>query len=159
MRTKTEQDELFAKGKTKLKYPESKHNRDPSLAIDIAPYFPQYGIIFGNPEQVETIMAQTGKSKEQVQLFIKKAYARLIGIVEGIALIRKIELRVDKTGIIHAACGKVSFDEKALYENIEAVINTIKKAKPSSVKGKYMKKVTISSTMGPGIKVDYSALR
>lgn len=71
----------------------------------------------------------------------------------------KIELRVDKTGIIHAACGKVSFDEKALYENIEAVINTIKKAKPSSVKGKYMKKVTISSTMGPGIKIDYAALR
>lgn len=71
----------------------------------------------------------------------------------------KIELRVDKTGIIHAACGKVSFDEKALYENVEAVINTIKKAKPSSVKGKYMKKVTISSTMGPGIKIDYAALR
>jgi len=71
----------------------------------------------------------------------------------------KIELRVDKTGIIHAACGKISFDEKALYENIEAVINTIKKAKPSSVKGKYMKKVTISSTMGPGIKIDYAALR
>lgn len=71
----------------------------------------------------------------------------------------KIELRVDKTGIIHAACGKVSFDEKALFENIEAVINTIKKAKPSSVKGKYMKKVTISSTMGPGIKIDYAALR
>ncbi len=71
----------------------------------------------------------------------------------------KIELRVDKTGIIHAACGKISFDEKSLYENIEAVINTIKKAKPASVKGKYMKKVTISSTMGPGIKIDFAALR
>jgi len=71
----------------------------------------------------------------------------------------KIELRVDKTGIIHTACGKVSFNEKALYENIEAVINTLKKAKPSSVKGRYMKKVTVSSTMGPGIKIDYAALR
>lgn len=71
----------------------------------------------------------------------------------------KIELRVDKTGIIHAACGKISFDEKSLYENIEAVINTIRKAKPASVKGKYMKKVTISSTMGPGIKIDFAALR
>lgn len=71
----------------------------------------------------------------------------------------KIELRVDKTSIIHAACGKVSFDEKALYENIEAVINTVRKAKPASVKGKYMKKVTVSSTMGPGIKIDYAALR
>jgi len=71
----------------------------------------------------------------------------------------KIELRVDKTGIIHTACGKVSFDEKALYENINAVIKTLIKAKPSSVKGRYMKKVTVSSTMGPGIKIDYAALR
>jgi large subunit ribosomal protein L1 len=71
----------------------------------------------------------------------------------------KIELRVDKTGIIHAACGKVSFNETALYENIEAIYNTIMKAKPSSVKGRYFKKMTISSTMGPGIKIDYAALR
>ena len=71
----------------------------------------------------------------------------------------KIELRVDKTGIIHAVCGKVSFDEKALFENIKAVYNTIIKAKPSSVKGRYFKKMTISSTMGPGIKIDYAALR
>jgi large subunit ribosomal protein L1 len=71
----------------------------------------------------------------------------------------KIELRVDKTGIIHASCGKVSFNEKSLFENILAIINTIKKARPSTVKGKFMKKVTISSTMGPGIKVDFAALR
>lgn len=71
----------------------------------------------------------------------------------------KIELRVDKTGIIHAACGKVSFDEKALFENIETIYKTIMKAKPSSVKGRYLKKMTISSTMGPGIKIDYAALR
>ncbi len=71
----------------------------------------------------------------------------------------KIELRVDKTGIIHAICGKVSFDEKALYENINAIYNTLKKAKPASVKGRYLKKMTVSSTMGPGIKIDYAALR
>jgi len=71
----------------------------------------------------------------------------------------KIELRVDKTGIIHASCGKVSFEEKALYENIQAIYNTIIKAKPASVKGRYLKKMTISSTMGPGIKIDYAGLR
>ena len=71
----------------------------------------------------------------------------------------KIELRVDKTGIIHTACGKVSFDETALVENIKAIYNTLKKARPSSVKGKYLKKMTISSTMGPGIKIDHAALR
>ena len=48
---------------------------------------------------------------------------------------------------------------KALCENIEAIYNTIKKAKPASVKGRYLKKLTISSTMGPGIKIDYAALR
>ncbi|MBU0528402.1 50S ribosomal protein L1 [bacterium] len=71
----------------------------------------------------------------------------------------KIELRVDKTGIIHAACGKVSFDENALFENIKSIYSTIMKAKPASVKGRYLKKMTISSTMGPGIKIDYTALR
>ena len=71
----------------------------------------------------------------------------------------KIELRVDKTGIIHAVCGKVSFDEKSLYENIETIYKTIIKAKPASVKGRYLKKITISSTMGPGIKIDYAGLR
>ena len=71
----------------------------------------------------------------------------------------KIELRVDKTGIIHAVCGKVSFDEKSLYENIETIYKTIIKAKPASVKGRYLKKMTISSTMGPGIKIDYAGLR
>ncbi len=71
----------------------------------------------------------------------------------------KIELRVEKTGIIHAVCGKVSFDEKAIFENIETIYNTIMKAKPASVKGRYLKKMTISSTMGPGIKIDYAALR
>jgi len=71
----------------------------------------------------------------------------------------KIELRVDKTGIIHSACGKVSFDEKALIENIQTIHKTVKKARPASVKGRYLKKMTISSTMGPGIKIDHAALR
>ena len=71
----------------------------------------------------------------------------------------KIELRVDKTGIIHTVCGKVSFDEESLYQNVEAIFNTIRKAKPASVKGRYLKKMTISSTMGPGLKIDYAALR
>ena len=71
----------------------------------------------------------------------------------------KIELRVDKAGIIHATCGKVSFDEKSLYDNINTIYKTIMKAKPASVKGRYLKKMTISSTMGPGIKVDYAGLR
>jgi len=71
----------------------------------------------------------------------------------------KVELRVEKTGIIHVSCGKVSFDTDAIVENVKAIYSTIMKAKPPAVKGQYFKKMTISSTMGPGIKVDYSSIR
>lgn len=67
----------------------------------------------------------------------------------------KIELRVEKNGIIHAQCGKSSLDDSALEENVKTVFDTIMKAKPASVKGTYFKKMTISSTMGPGIKIDH----
>ena len=70
----------------------------------------------------------------------------------------KIELRVEKNGIVHVQCGKSSFDETALEENIKTVYETIMKAKPSSVKGTYFKKMTISSSMGPGIKIDHGSI-
>lgn len=66
----------------------------------------------------------------------------------------KVEYRVDKGGIIHVPIGKVSFDSKKLIENIQTVIDSLNKAKPSASKGKYFKKMSISSTMGPGIPVD-----
>jgi large subunit ribosomal protein L1 len=71
----------------------------------------------------------------------------------------KVELRVDKTGIIHVPCGKISFELKALVENIKTIYSTIMKAKPPSVKGQYFKKMTISSTMGPGVKIDHATIR
>ena len=67
----------------------------------------------------------------------------------------KIELRVEKNGIVHVQCGKSSFDDSALEQNVKTVLETILKAKPASVKGTYLKKMTISSTMGPGIKIDH----
>jgi large subunit ribosomal protein L1 len=66
----------------------------------------------------------------------------------------KVEFRVDKTGIIHAPCGKVKFDENSLIENARALIDAVLRAKPASSKGKYVKSISISSTMGPGIWVD-----
>ena len=71
----------------------------------------------------------------------------------------KVELRVDKTGIIHVPCGKISFELKALVENIKTIYSTIMKAKPPAVKGQYFKKMTISSTMGPGVKIDHATIR
>ena len=68
-----------------------------------------------------------------------------------------IEYRAEKTGIVHAGVGKISFDAKKLVENVEAFIDTIQKARPAGAKGTFIKKVTLSSTMGPGIKVDIDA--
>jgi len=66
----------------------------------------------------------------------------------------KVEYRVDKTGVIHTGVGKVSFDETKLVENTRALIDAVAKAKPSTAKGKYMKKVNLASTMSPGILLD-----
>ena len=66
----------------------------------------------------------------------------------------KIEFRVDKNGIIHTIIGKCSFDKPKLIENCETIVSAVLKAKPSSLKGVYLKKITLSSTMGPGIILD-----
>lgn len=66
----------------------------------------------------------------------------------------KVEYRVEKAGIVHVPVGKASFDENKLADNAKAVLESILKAKPSSSKGKYLRSVTVSTTMGPGIKMD-----
>lgn len=70
----------------------------------------------------------------------------------------QVRYRTDKNGIIHCAIGKVSFDVEALIENLEYLLSDLVKAKPSSAKGIYLKKVSLSTTMGPGITVDQSSL-
>ncbi len=71
----------------------------------------------------------------------------------------KIEFRVDKTGNVHAPVGKVSFKPEQLTENVQAFMDTIVRAKPSAAKGTYIKSATISSTMGPGVKLDTAVYR
>ena len=66
----------------------------------------------------------------------------------------KVEFRVDKAGIVHCPIGKINFDAAKLSENGHAVITAVVKAKPAAAKGKYVKKITLTSTMGPGILVD-----
>ena len=68
-----------------------------------------------------------------------------------------IEFRTEKTGIIHAGIGKASFTEEALLANVNALVDALNKAKPTGAKGTYIKKVSLSSTMGPGFKVDSSS--
>ena len=71
----------------------------------------------------------------------------------------KIEFRVDKTGNVHAPIGKISFSEKQLEENLQAFMDTIAKAKPAAAKGVYLQAATISSTMGPGVRLDTAVYR
>jgi large subunit ribosomal protein L1 len=70
----------------------------------------------------------------------------------------KVEFRIDKTGIIHAPVGKISFDAPKLVDNASTLIQAVVKAKPATSKGKYLRSVTVSSTMGPGISIDTSAI-
>ena len=70
----------------------------------------------------------------------------------------EVQYRVEKTGIVHAGVAKVSFSEDKIYDNAKMFIDTIIKAKPQSLKGTYLKKISISSTMGVGVKVDLTAL-
>ncbi len=79
---------------------------------------------------------------------------------KAVAEIKKgmVEFKVDKTAIVHCMIGKVSFGEEKVAENVTAFVEAIKAAKPSGAKGVYMKRATVSSTMGPGIKLDLSTL-
>lgn len=70
----------------------------------------------------------------------------------------EVEFRIEKAAIVHAGVGKASFSEKALAENIRALVDALNKAKPSGVKGAYIRKVSVSSTMGPGLSVDVASL-
>ncbi|WP_421709312.1 50S ribosomal protein L1 [Algihabitans sp.] len=70
----------------------------------------------------------------------------------------QVEFRAEKAGVVHAGVGKASFEESALLENVRAFIEAINRAKPSGAKGTYIKKVALSSTMGPGVKVDVGSL-
>ncbi len=85
-----------------------------------------------------------------------KAGTVTMDVTKAIADIKagKIEYRLDKTNIVHVTVGKVSFTEEMLADNFKAIMDAIVKAKPSALKGQYIKNITLTSTMGPGVKVD-----
>lgn len=81
-------------------------------------------------------------------------------VVKEIKTASRVEYRVEKAGIVHAPIGKVSFTSEQLQENLIALVDALVKAKPSSAKGRYLQKITVSSTMGPGVPIDtYEAQR
>jgi large subunit ribosomal protein L1 len=70
----------------------------------------------------------------------------------------QVRYRTDKNGIIHGAIGKLSFESAQIKQNLEALMSDLKKAKPASAKGIYLQKITLSTTMGPGLSLDISSL-
>ena len=70
----------------------------------------------------------------------------------------QIRFRNDKGGVVHCPIGKIDFSEESIKENLESLLDAIMKSKPSSAKGAFIKKVTVSSTMGPGITIDHSTI-
>ncbi len=70
----------------------------------------------------------------------------------------QVQFRVEKAGILHAGVGKASFDEQKLVENIRALVDAVNRAKPSGAKGTYMKRIAVSSTMGPGFKIEVGSV-
>jgi len=81
-----------------------------------------------------------------------------VGPVVQLLKAGQIEYRVDRYGIIHMPAGKLSFDAQKMYENVLTILDALVKAKPASAKGTYMKRVTLSSSMGPGIRIDPAAV-
>jgi large subunit ribosomal protein L1 len=70
----------------------------------------------------------------------------------------KIEFRVDKAGILHATVGKAKFEKEKLVENVQTFLDTVVRLKPPSAKGQYIKSITLSSSMGPGVRIDRNAV-
>jgi large subunit ribosomal protein L1 len=81
--------------------------------------------------------------------------AKAVGEFKG----GKVEYRTDRYGNVHVPVGKASFTPEALMDNVRAVIDELQRARPASAKGRYYKRIAVSSTMGPGIKIDTSRLR
>lgn len=75
-------------------------------------------------------------------------------VVRDIKTASRVEYRVDKAGNIHMPIGKVSFEKEKLLENLAALLSALIKARPAAAKGRYLRKITVSSTMGPGIDID-----
>ena len=83
-----------------------------------------------------------------------------VNVVEAVRAAKagQVQFRVEKAGIVHAGIGKASFSEEKLVDNVRAFVDAITKAKPAGAKGTYLKKVSLSSTMGPGVKLDVGSL-
>lgn len=117
--------------------------------------FTDFDVAVATPDMMATIGKELGRILAQ-KMPNPKSGTVTPNIGNAIRDIKagKVEYRLDKTAIVHTLVGKANFDEKALTENIDTLIDAIVRAKPSAAKGTYLRSITLSSTMGPGVKID-----
>jgi large subunit ribosomal protein L1 len=126
------------------------------LAAKVQGGFTDFDVAIATPDMMGTvgklgrILGPQGKMPNPKTGTVTFDVAKAVEDVKG----GKVEYRTDRTGIIHLGIGKRSFDERALVENYQAVLEEIVRAKPAAAKGKYLKSITMAQTMGPGIPVD-----
>lgn len=117
--------------------------------------FADFDVAVATPDMMAAVGKELGRVLAQ-KMPNPKAGTVSANIGQAIKDIKagKVEYRLDKTGIVHTIVGKASFDEKQLSENVNVLLDAIMRAKPSASKGTYLKSITLTSTMGPGVKVD-----
>ena len=130
------------------------------LAADVKAGKLDFDVVIASPDAMR-VVGQLGKILGPRGLMPNPKVGTVTpNVVEAVknAKAGQVRYRTDKAGIIHCPLGKVSFEPIALRENLEALLANLMKAKPSTAKGVYMRRVTVSSTMGPGLAVDHTAL-
>lgn len=134
---------------------------DEELAEKIQEGWLEFDIVIASPDMMRTvgklgrILGPRGLMPNPKTGTVTEDVAEAVGEAKA----GKINFRVDKTGNLHVPVGKASFEEKALAENIMSFYEKVVQLRPSTVKGQYMKNISVSSTMGPGIKIDVNDLR
>ena len=130
------------------------------LAEDIKKGNMDFDVVIASPDAMR-VVRQLGQILGPRGLMPNPKVGTVTPDVEGAvknAKAGQVRYRTDKAGIIHCPIGNIEFDVKALRENLDALLADLNKAKPASAKGQYIKKITVSSTMGPGIAVDQASL-
>jgi len=133
---------------------------DQELIEKVKAGFTDFDVAAATPEMMPAIGKELGRILAQKMPNPKSGTvsANIGGAVRDIKA-GKVEYRLDKAGIIHTIVGKASFDEHKLAENVAVLIDAIVRAKPAAAKGTYVKSITLTSTMGPGVKVDPTKVR
>ena len=131
------------------------------LAAKVQEGFTDFDVAIATPDMMGTVRRLGRILGPQGKMPSPKAGTITFDIGKAVGEIKagKIEYRTDRTGIVHVTIGKKSFEERALVENYGAVLDEILRAKPAAAKGRYIRSITIASTMGPGIKLDTARTR